>query len=687
MALTLGTNVGFVLTAPTTDPNGTAVTSDGSSFVVKDTAPAGAIKITEVGWYKASGTTSSNTQVGLYSDNAGVADVRLQVTGDQASGTSAGWIVFSGLSWTITPGTAYWLGMQQDAHTGSSQIDSATSGGSGIDTRTSQTALTNPYGGGAVSDADGMYAIYAKYQSAPTVSLSSPADAATVTDTTPDLTFTGTDAQSDDIRYLVQIYQPVATDDFNRADNSSTGMNLGANWTASVPNYDLGISSNQAYQTADTSDNVAFYNATLNDDQYAQVTISTATDTYSGLVVRASATDYVIGQGVDGSTGLDIYWYNGGAYTQIATTDNFDVVSGDVLTLTAVGTRFTLYKNGVRIISGTNASAPSSGKAGIVIDNNGDRLDNFECGNIIVDAISGTDAGFSGTGGTIRASNLTSYLSDTDATSYTTSSISPTSNCLIIASVTSSKGSTPDTPTLSGNGLTWVQIATNNFDSAGTQRTLTLFRAMGSSPSSGAVTADFGGATQTACTIVINEFSGVDISGTNGSGAVVQYATNAEASQAANTFTVTLGAFGSSKNGTFGVASNGDASNFTVGTGFTSIGSSITTTPVINTLAEFRNDNDTTVTFEGAIGYSSGGIAIEIKSASPFESGAANTYTVQSALTDTTTYYWRVIGIDPSGSNTYGAWSTPRSFYLNTAGGGTVVQDIIGGFGFIPFAR
>lgn len=69
----------------------------------------------------------------------------------------------------------------------------------------------------------------------------------------------------------------------------------------------------------------------------------------------------------------------------------------------------------------------------------------------------------------------------------------------------------------------------------------------------------------------------------------------------------------------------------------------------------------------------------------PFTSGENIQYTVQSALSNSTLYYWRVRGIDPSGSNTYGAWATTRSF-TTTAGGGTVVQDLIGG-GFIPFAR
>ena len=48
----------------------------------------------------------------------------------------------------------------------------------------------------------------------------------------------------------------------------------------------------------------------------------------------------------------------------------------------------------------------------------------------------------------------------------------------------------------------------------------------------------------------------------------------------------------------------------------------------------------------------------------PFTSAQAVTYTVQSALTTNTTYYWRVRGIDPTGGNVYGAWSDTRSFLV-----------------------
>lgn len=219
MAVVLGTSAGFVTTAPSADPGGGDTTIDGSSVVVKDTSPAGAYKITQIGWYRGSGTNTANFEIALYSDSAGVADARLFVDATNSS-AAGGWITVA-VDWAISPSTAYWLGLQMDAHTGSSTVDNATSGGSGTDVRTSQTTLNDPYGGGAVADADGMYAIYALVQTAPTVALNSPADASSDTDTTPTFDFTGTDAQADPISYQIQI------DTVNTFNSQSPDIEIG----------------------------------------------------------------------------------------------------------------------------------------------------------------------------------------------------------------------------------------------------------------------------------------------------------------------------------------------------------------------------------------------------------------------------------------------------------------------------
>lgn len=159
MAVVLGTSSGFVSVAPTADPNGSNTTIDGSSVVTKHTSPQGAVKITSIGWYRGSGTNAANFEVALYADSAGAAGARLFVDNTNTS-TAAGWIT-TAVDWAISENTAYWLGLQMDAHTGSSTVDTETTGGAGSDVLTSQTTLNDPYGGGAVGQAAGMYAIYA----------------------------------------------------------------------------------------------------------------------------------------------------------------------------------------------------------------------------------------------------------------------------------------------------------------------------------------------------------------------------------------------------------------------------------------------------------------------------------------------------------------------------------------------
>lgn len=53
--------------------------------------------------------------------------------------------------------------------------------------------------------------------------------------------------------------------------------------------------------------------------------------------------------------------------------------------------------------------------------------------------------------------------------------------------------------------------------------------------------------------------------------------------------------------------------------------------------------------------------------ASPYPSALQVTYEPTSALADNT-YYWRVRGIDPTGSNTYGDWATYRTFIVSVGG-------------------
>lgn len=215
----------------------------------------------------------------------------------------------------------------------------------------------------------------------------------------------------------------------------------------------------------------------------------------------------------------------------------------------------------------------------------------------------------------VSASNLATTGSNTDATSYATASITPGADKLVLAWVYSIAATTPNTPTASGNSLTWVEID-NQLDKDSLRR-LTLFRAMGSSPSSGAVTFDFGGQTQTGCGWSVIEYTGMDTTGTNGSGAIVQSAKNASVGTATS-LTVTLAAFSSTNNATaggFGFPLN-TAGLPNAGSGFTRTGQRNQASPNLSIGSEFRSDNDTTVDMDSS---SSSipwvGIAVEIKEA------------------------------------------------------------------------
>lgn len=166
MALVIGTNCGFVTVAPTTDPAGTQLTFDNLAGACKFTSPAGAATITEMGFYVDGATEEANFEMAVYAADGAVvpgeAGTRLHHSATNAKGTTAGWKTVTGLSWAISGSTDYWLAVQLDNTATATPIDTATSGGAGYDTLF-VSALPNPFGGGALADADGILAVYAVY--------------------------------------------------------------------------------------------------------------------------------------------------------------------------------------------------------------------------------------------------------------------------------------------------------------------------------------------------------------------------------------------------------------------------------------------------------------------------------------------------------------------------------------------
>ena len=164
MAITRGVNAGFVLVAPINDPLGQGVGVDGSALVTKDTSPAFAFKITEIGWWTGSATEETNFEVGLYAadgvDVPGEAHTLLYSNITNAKGTTAGWKRVT-VDWNIDANTPYWLAVQLDDTATTTFLDMSGTGGDGRDSYVA-SSLENPYGASAAYD-PGAIAIYAVY--------------------------------------------------------------------------------------------------------------------------------------------------------------------------------------------------------------------------------------------------------------------------------------------------------------------------------------------------------------------------------------------------------------------------------------------------------------------------------------------------------------------------------------------
>lgn len=169
MVVVIGTNSGFVTTAPTVDPAHLNFVVDGRALVTLDTSPETAGKITEMGWWCDTASQESNFEIGLYAaDGAtvpGEAGTLLYVDTINAKGTTAGWKSVA-VDWEIDPSTDYWLGVQLDNVATSTNTNYASTNGKGYDLKTAQTTLTNPFGGGAIANSNYAIAIYAVWEAA-----------------------------------------------------------------------------------------------------------------------------------------------------------------------------------------------------------------------------------------------------------------------------------------------------------------------------------------------------------------------------------------------------------------------------------------------------------------------------------------------------------------------------------------
>lgn len=213
----------------------------------------------------------------------------------------------------------------------------------------------------------------------------------------------------------------------------------------------------------------------------------------------------------------------------------------------------------------------------------------------------------------IAQNPLTSGFGDTDGTVFTTASITPTGNRLILIAVMSADNATPPIPdSVVGNGITYTRITGVLYDDTGaSRRRMDLYRGMTASPSTGTIVITYPSAID-ASMWVISEFSGVDTSGTNGSGAIAQNAVN---NNTGTSIIVTLAAEAGTS-ATYGTFGHNTPQDTTAGTNFTEIHDlQNAVAPQQRLQSEWFNGQDTTVDASWVGSDNNGAVAVEIKAA------------------------------------------------------------------------
>lgn len=206
------------------------------------------------------------------------------------------------------------------------------------------------------------------------------------------------------------------------------------------------------------------------------------------------------------------------------------------------------------------------------------------------------------------------------AASFNTASITPPARKLILAVVMNNNNAGgSNEPTMSGNGLTWVRVATKQ-NAHDTNQRITLLRAMGGSPTTGVATIDFGGQTTTSAFWGIAYVNPTDQSDANGAGAIVQSVTEDENTTDPMSMPLILSTFGNVNNATFAACIGPDGP--ATPSGFTSLFSDSQDLGPDNSVnAVFKDGSSTTTTFTssgGGAGVATG-VACEIKYGQVFQ--------------------------------------------------------------------
>ena len=207
---------------------------------------------------------------------------------------------------------------------------------------------------------------------------------------------------------------------------------------------------------------------------------------------------------------------------------------------------------------------------------------------------------------------LTSGYSATPGTVFTTASISPAANALIEIEILSGDGGAdarvPDSVT--GAGLNFDNVVGVLND--GTYNFLNKRRALSASPSSGVITITFP-ITHEACGWIIKEWTGVDTSGTNGSGAIVQSASNFQNTPLVTAGSVTLASFGSANNAASACFAVNKIGAITQEAGYTELADFEIVGWDTRLESEWKIGEDTSPSCSWDVAGKYGGLAVEIK--------------------------------------------------------------------------
>jgi hypothetical protein len=240
-------------------------------------------------------------------------------------------------------------------------------------------------------------------------------------------------------------------------------------------------------------------------------------------------------------------------------------VSGSLVELHASGTGNTLTGGGT-----TNASGVASGTLSSTVAEA--KMVSATAGGVAIAqtatvTVTATPPG----GGAIAHTLLTSGHDPNNVRVYTTGSIAPAPNALVIVAVlTHQSSAAAPSPTLIGGGMTrWDVVASVAYNGATPLDRLTVYRAMSVAPGSGPITIS-SSVTVSNCQWIVSQWTGVDDAGDNGAGAIVQ--TGRSSGTAVNGLTVMLAPFAGANDvayGAFGVASA--TAIVAPGSGFTAI--------------------------------------------------------------------------------------------------------------------